>query len=179
MQHCDIRIYCNFAIVLPHENMETLSALLALWDGNPPEDPPNKVPVTWIIHDFVGISLNKLLHKQSSCHWFEPPYHNFVTPPWCTLSRHGATSRATAWNDVQYCKTERSPNGWSMETMGSFYLCTLPSSLRVCCGMQSQISRFMGPTWCRPGSCRPQMGPMLAPWTLLSGIVVRCWSCLT
>ena len=27
----------------------------------------------------------------------------------------------------------------------------------------------MGPTWGPPGSCRPQMGPMLAPWTLLSG----------
>ena len=26
----------------------------------------------------------------------------------------------------------------------------------------------MGPTWGPPGSCRPQMGPMLAPWTLLS-----------
>ena len=34
----------------------------------------------------------------------------------------------------------------------------------------SQIPRFMGPTWGPPGSCRPQMGPMLAPWTLLSGI---------
>ena len=27
----------------------------------------------------------------------------------------------------------------------------------------------MGPTWGPPGSCRPQMGLMLAPWTLLSG----------
>ena len=26
----------------------------------------------------------------------------------------------------------------------------------------------MGPTWGQSGSCRPQMGPMLAPWTLLS-----------
>ena len=26
----------------------------------------------------------------------------------------------------------------------------------------------MGPTWGPPGSCRPQMGPMLAPWILLS-----------
>ena len=34
----------------------------------------------------------------------------------------------------------------------------------------SQIATFMGPTWGPPGSCRPQMGPMLAPWTLLSGI---------
>ena len=32
----------------------------------------------------------------------------------------------------------------------------------------TQIARFMGPTWGQPGSCRPQMGPMLAPWTLLS-----------
>ena len=27
----------------------------------------------------------------------------------------------------------------------------------------------MGPTWGPPGSCRPQMGLMLTPWTLLSG----------
>ena len=31
-------------------------------------------------------------------------------------------------------------------------------------------SKFHGPTWGPPGSCRPQMGPMLAPWTLLSGV---------
>ena len=37
----------------------------------------------------------------------------------------------------------------------------------------SQIATFMGPTWGPPGSCRPQMGPMLSPWTLLSG--VRWW----
>ena len=33
----------------------------------------------------------------------------------------------------------------------------------------TQIAKFMGPTWGPPGSCRPQMGPILAPWTLLSG----------
>ena len=32
-------------------------------------------------------------------------------------------------------------------------------------------SKFMGPTWGPPGSCRPQMGPMLAPWILLSGMI--------
>ena len=39
------------------------------------------------------------------------------------------------------------------------------------CGIieQTQITKFMGPTWGPPGSCRPQMGPMLAPGTLLSG----------
>ena len=33
----------------------------------------------------------------------------------------------------------------------------------------SQIAKFMGLTWGPPGSCQPQVGPMLAPWTFLSG----------
>ena len=32
----------------------------------------------------------------------------------------------------------------------------------------AQIAKFMGPAWGPPGSCRPQMGPILAPGTLLS-----------
>ena len=28
-----------------------------------------------------------------------------------------------------------------------------------------QIAKFMGPSWGPPGSRRPQMGPMLAPWS--------------
>ena len=35
--------------------------------------------------------------------------------------------------------------------------------------LRTQIAKFMGPTWGPPGSCRPQMGLMLASWTLLSG----------
>ena len=40
---------------------------------------------------------------------------------------------------------------------------------------------FMGPTWGPPGAnrCGPQLGPMLAPWTLLSGIIVRCFCFFT
>ena len=37
----------------------------------------------------------------------------------------------------------------------------------------AQIAIFMWPTWGPPGSCRPQVGPMLAPWTLLSGCFQR------
>ena len=37
----------------------------------------------------------------------------------------------------------------------------------------------MGPTCGPPGSCRPQMGPMLVPWTLLSGCIhLRANACL-
>ena len=35
----------------------------------------------------------------------------------------------------------------------------------------SQIAKLMGPTWGPHGSCRPQMGPMLAPWNLLSRLL--------
>ena len=31
------------------------------------------------------------------------------------------------------------------------------------------IARFMGPSWVPSGADRTQMGPMLAPWTVLSG----------
>ena len=39
----------------------------------------------------------------------------------------------------------------------------------------SQIARFMGPTWGPPGDDRTQVGPMLAPWALLSVISVWRW----
>ena len=36
--------------------------------------------------------------------------------------------------------------------------------------IQSLIARFMGTTWGPPGADRTQVGPMMAPWTLLSGV---------
>ena len=38
-------------------------------------------------------------------------------------------------------------------------------------GMISLIASFMGPTWCPSGADKTQVGPMLAPWTLLSGLL--------
>ena len=47
----------------------------------------------------------------------------------------------------------------------------------------SLIARFMGPTWGPSGADRTQVGPMLAPWTLLSGIaktmLVMHWGWVT
>ena len=42
------------------------------------------------------------------------------------------------------------------------------SALIWCNCIITHIARFMGPTRGPPGSCRPQMGPMLVPWNLLS-----------
>ena len=46
------------------------------------------------------------------------------------------------------------------------------------------IARFMGPTWGPSGADRTQVGSMLAPWTLLTGLYIRkflpgrpCWAC--
>ena len=36
----------------------------------------------------------------------------------------------------------------------------------------TQIARFRGSIWSPSGSCRPKMGPMSAPWTLLSGYII-------
>ena len=45
--------------------------------------------------------------------------------------------------------------------------------IRVSNLLPAQIAKFMGPAWGPPGSCRPQMGPKLAPLTFLSGWI--CW----
>ena len=39
--------------------------------------------------------------------------------------------------------------------------------------IQPLITRFMGPTWGPSGADKTQVGPMLAPWTLLSGTPLR------
>ena len=41
------------------------------------------------------------------------------------------------------------------------------------CQKNSLIARFMGPTWGPSGADRIQVGPMLAPWTLLSGFTYK------
>ena len=66
---------------------------------------------------------------------------------------------------------------WPIKLPNSFngYVCCSPCETGSCCyrNMSDIIMLHNnGITWPRysPNSCRPQMGPMLAPWTLLSGI---------
>ena len=46
-----------------------------------------------------------------------------------------------------------------------------------CKFMGPTCCKFMGPIWGSPGSCRPQMGPMLASLTLLSGKITSHKPC--
>ena len=43
--------------------------------------------------------------------------------------------------------------------------------------LTSQIARFMGPKWGPPGSCRPQIGPILAPWIIYIIIYINLLCC--
>ena len=57
-----------------HE-LRTLSALLALCEGNlPASGSPHKGPVTRKFDISFNVELNKLLNKHCSCQWFEFPW---------------------------------------------------------------------------------------------------------
>ena len=52
----------------------------------------------------------------------------------------------------------------------SYFILSVTKNLNWCCNPDIKVQ---GLTWGPPGSCWPQMGSMLAPWTLLSGKVWR------
>ena len=66
--------------------------------------------------------------------------------------------------------------------ISSKYICLVLEDCMFLCSMFSShkkkhisymflIARFMGPTWGPSGADRTQVGPMLAPWILLSGVI--------
>ena len=82
------------------------------------------------------------------------------------------------------CGAPGDDNIYFMETRGFQCIVTVEYRFNLQC---TQIARFMWPTWVPPGAGRTQVGPWLAPWTLLSGqvyilpcetfhkIMVMCW----
>ena len=61
---------------------------------------------------------------------------------------------------MHYCHGK---TAWQTKILMSCWTCELFRT--------SRIARFMGPIWVPPGADRTQVGPMLTPWSLLSGIV--------
>ena len=86
-----------------------------------------------------------LYYKMSSLYWDNPPIVTSFT------------------KEVNQRLAKR-----QLKTNGRLANLVLTSSAKEATGV-SQIAKFMGPTWGPPGFCRPLMGPMLAPCTLLSG----------
>ena len=62
-----------------------------------------------------------------------------------------------------------------IKAISLFHACANKFELREIwhfCQYNIQIEKFTWPTWDPPGSYRPQVGPMLATWTLLSGHIL-------
>ena len=76
------------------------------------------------------------------------PYHEAIVK-WLRLVKQHLHNAVIAFRTTESKRSHRNPLWWL--------------------GQPSQIARSMGPTWGPPGSCRP-LSPMLAPWTLLSGM---------
>ena len=131
--------------------METFSSLLVLCVGNSPVtgEFPSQRPVTQSFDVFFDLCLNKQLSKKSRGWWFEMPSRSLYAHYDVIVMIIHDIMLNRAWWCLKVCKYAR---------------------LELTKDIPSQIAKFMGPTWGPPGSCRPQMGPMLAPWTLLLGM---------
>ena len=87
------------------------------------------------------------------------------------LSIHSSISSCleNVWHKVSYVlgtlgqRLFLRAHGWSVVGGGGGLLYALPLP------EPTLIARFMGPTWGPSGANKTQVGPMLAPWTLLSG----------
>ena len=82
---------------------------------------------------------------------------------WCTKYCHNDNLRDRHWRQIKLALWKH-----RFECYNFFSRCIM--------FVHAQIAKFMGPTWGPPGSWRPQMGPMLAPWILLSGWYIIIFS---
>ena len=80
---------------------------------------------------------------------------------------------------ISYFKTTRSLiwNDQCLKSACMFASCDniIFSTMLLCEPMLTRIARFMGPTWGPAGAYGTQVGPILAPWTLLSGDILLIW----
>ena len=126
-----------------------------------------KRPIRPLIARFMGPTWGP--SGTDSTHWtpcwpHEPCYLGHLTS-----RKNGVTSR----RNVEQTFSQRDWH-WSIsKTLCWFWLwyCDIM--------IIPQITKFLGPTWCPLGCCRPQMDPMLAPWTLLSGTIIEIPGSLT
>ena len=93
------------------------------------------------------------------------------------LKRH-ITDFASSTIRLQWSHRLFVVTGWHVSALKDIILWWLLSA-SPCTALQGLIARFLGPTWGPSGADRTHVGPMLAPWTLLSGgtctWLVLCW----
>ena len=111
--------------------------------------------------------------KGLSCSlWWMREWRNLLTP---THVGYRSVIRAVAsGTSLKFGVQGASGTNWFSRVSGARdngirLYCTVTNADKL---EPSQTARFMGPTWGPPGSCRPQMGLMLAQWTLLPGFLM-------
>ena len=77
------------------------------------------------------------------------------------------------WLEIQrreICVTGSNMPPYKYISIGTVYGCLLVPIVVYLNKVRSLMARFMWPTWGPSGADRTQVGPMLAPWTLLYGV---------
>ena len=113
-----------------------------------PGEFPAQRPVTRSFDDFFDLRLNKRLSKHSWGWWFDT-----LSRP---LRRHSNDDVILLWLLLRFLAAPgHRQSHWDIAAHQIHPL----------------IARFMGPTWSPSGADRTHVGPMLAPRTLLSGLL--------
>ena len=126
---------------------------------------PSQRPVTRSFDVFWDLRLNKRLSKQSRSWWFETP----SGPLW----RHRNGQKMCVFKTKFHQMVELIIHQQWFRKCLSVEQFTDAIHRHQATVRTTLIARFMGPTWGPSGADRTQVGPMLAPWTLLSG---QCWN---
>ena len=121
--------------------------------------------------------------SNTSCNWLAQfsGWILYICTMWCGYSYLLKKWYLDIYKNIDETKQGRARQSMSMEHSTQTWRfplvltnCTniaFPLSNNFMFIITTQIAKFMEPTWSPTGSCWPQMGPMLAPWTLLSGYV--------
>ena len=155
-------------ITLSNEN---ISALLALCAGNTQVtgEFPSQRPVTQSFDIFFYLRLNKRLSKQSRSRLFGMPsrllWRHCNAPKTSLHELSNTWMKDPSFLNVMIVTDKMAKQDILNVKHGPLYMYSI-----IQCGHNLILTaRFMGPTWDPSGADRTQVGPMLAPWTLLSG----------
>ena len=109
--------------------------------------------------------LNYIIH---STQWF-----NMFVSRWIEISKNSFNQLLNSNNSIRnhmLISWRKKSSVWYVSSYQVLFICLCLQN------KPSLIARFMGPTWGPSGADRTQVGPMLAPWTLLSGIAILWFS---
>ena len=148
--------YCSFWLMLLWHSLHFNQCAFSIWtEWNATTNTNINVPRWLLFHAFQG-------QHNSLSHW-----RGGSNLKLAILTNINDTCLGSSIHTCPRMNTTKSW-WWLIETDPFHPKQCWPRS-RSLYGVTTQITSFVWPTWGPPGSCRPHLGPMLAPWTLLLG----------